>query len=262
MHPMVSPLIPYARPVTALTTTPDVRRWVGVSALAVAVFLAIESITKLTAGDRPELDDSAALIEYTQSTAVQTIIVILADTFLMAFLIVFLGAFRQLVNKARPDLEWIADIMFGAGLVFIAVTLVGDAMDGGAALDVIGLTPDASSIRALTEGHSIMFGSTGAVLLALVSATAGYLTYASHVVPRWTGILAVVTALSNLAWAVVGFNGTSPNSFFAVGGFGNAILAIFPWLVWVLCVGFTTVRGARPGTTRAGTPEGQAAATA
>ena len=239
--------------------TPDVRRWTGVSAIAVAVFLAIESITKLTAGTRPELDDSQALIEYTQSTAAQTIIVILADTFLMAFLIVFLGAFRQLVNKARPDLEWIADIMFGAGLVFIAVTLVGDAMDGGAALDVIGLTPDASSIRALTEGHSIMFGSTGAVLLALVSGTGAYLTFASGVVPRWTGILAGATALSNLAWAIVGFNGTSPNSFFAVGGYGNAILAIFPWLVWVVCVGVTTVRGARPGTTKSGAPMGSTA---
>lgn len=234
--------------------TPDVRRWTGVSAIAVAVFLAIESITKLTAGTRPELDDSQALIEYTQSTAAQTIIVILADTFLMAFLIVFLGAFRQLVNKVRPDLEWIADIMFGAGLVFIAVTLVGDAMDGGAALDVMGLTPDASSIRALTEGHSIMFGSTGAVLLALVSGTAAYLTFASRVVPRWTGLLAGATALSNLAWAIVGFNGTSPNSFFAVGGFGNAILAIFPWLVWVVCVGVTTVRGVRPGMMRSGAP--------
>ena len=236
--------------------SPDVRRWTGISAFAVAIFLAIESITKLTAGQRPELDDSEALIAHTQATTSQTIIVILADTFLMAFLIVFLACFRQLVTKARHDLEWIADLTFGAGLVFIAVTLVGDAMDGGAALDVIGLTPDASAIRALTEGHSIMFGSTGAVLLALVSATSAYLTFASGVVPRWTGILAAATAISNLAWAIVGFNGTSPNSFFSVGGFGNALLAIFPWLVWVLCVGATTVRGARRGTTRAGVPTG------
>ncbi len=225
--------------------SPDVRRWTGVSAFAVAVFLAVESITKLTMGRRPELDDGAALIAYVQATTVQTFIVILADTFLMAFLIVFLASFRQLVNRARPDLEWIADLTFGAGLVFIAVTLVGDAMDGGAALDVINLTPDSSSIRALIEGHSIMFGSTGAVLLALVSATAAYLTFASGAVPRWTGILAAITAVSNLVWAPMGFDGTSPNGFFAAGGVGNALLAIFPWLVWVFCVGVTTVRGGR-----------------
>jgi hypothetical protein len=225
--------------------TPDVRRWTGLSAFLVAVFLAIESITKLTMGQRPQLDDSAALVQYTQATSTATIIVILADTFLMAFLIVFLATFRQLVTHARRDLQWIADITFGAGLVFIAVTLVGDSMDGGAALDVVNLTPDPSVIRALIVGHSIMFGSTGAVLLALVSATAAYLTFASGVVPRWTAVLAAATALSNLAWAIVGFNGTSPSDFFAVGGAGNAILAIFPWLVWVFCVGLTTVQGTR-----------------
>jgi hypothetical protein len=239
----------------ATSATPDVRRWMGISAFAVAIFLAIESITKLTTGRAPELDDSEGLIAHTQETMVQAIIVILADTFLMAFLIVFLAAFRQLVTKSRPDIAWIADIGFGAGLVFVAVTLVGDAMDGGAALDVMGgASPDASVIRALKEGHAIMFGSTGAVLLALVCATAAYLSFATGVVPRWTAIFAVVTALSNLAWAVVGFNGTSPNAFFSVGGFGNAILAVFPWLLWVILVGITTVRGARPGDSKSGTP--------
>ncbi len=196
-------------------------------------------------GIRPELDRSAALIEHTQATATQTIFVVLADTFLMAFLIIFLGGFRRVVTQARTDLGWIADIMFGAGLVFIGVTVVGDAMDGGAALAVMALTPDASVIRALILGHSILFGPIGAVLLALVSATAAYLTYASRALPRWTGLLASATAVSNLAWAFIGWGGTSPNNFFAVGGFGNALLGVFPWLVWVMAVGITTLRAAR-----------------
>jgi hypothetical protein len=236
------------------TPTPDVRRWAGIAALTVAVLLAVESITKLTIGPRPALDDSDALVEYIQSSSTQTIVVILADTFLMAALIVFLGAFRQLVVKAHPDLGWIADVMWGAGLVFVTVTLVGDALDGGTALDVWNLTPDPSVIRALIEGHTLMFGSTGAVLLALVSATAAYLTFASGVVPRWTGIIAAVTAISNLVWAPVAFGGTEPGSFLAVGGWGNALLAIFPWLVWVFCVGVAAVRGARPGTHPSGRP--------
>ncbi len=234
--------------------TPDVRRWIGVSAFLVAVFLGIEGITKLTQGKRPELDDKAALVAHLQATASSTLFVILSDTFLMAFLLVFLASFRQLVTKTRPDLEWISDLAFGAGLVFVAVTLVGDALDGGSALDVIGLKPDASSIRALIEGHSIMFGATGAVLLALLTATSSYLTFASGAVPRWTGFLAAGTAASNLAWAIIGFNGTSPNSFFAAGGAGNALLAIFPFLVWVFCVGVVTVRGARAGESKTGEP--------
>ncbi len=218
-------------------------RWIGLSAFAIAVFLVIEGVTKLTMGERPELDDSTALVEYIGARTTQTFIVILADTFLMAFLIVFLACFQHLVTASRPELGWVAQVTFGAGLVFIAVTLVGDSMDGGAALDVIGLEPDPSVIRALIVGHSIMFGSTGAVLLALLSATAAYLTFTSGALRRWTGILAAATALSNLALAILGFAGTSPSSFFAVGGIGNALLGILPWLIWVFCVGITSLRG-------------------
>jgi hypothetical protein len=234
--------------------TPDVRRWTGISAFAVAGYLTIEALTKLTIGRRPELDAGLELVQHSKDTALQTLIVILSDTFLMAFLIVFLACFRQLITSVRNDLRWVADITFGAGIVFVAVTLVGDSMDGGAALDAIGLAPDPSVTRALIVGHSIMFGSTGAVLLALVSATAAYLTFASGILPRWTGVLAAATAVSNLAWAILGFNGTSPDSFFAVGGVGNALLAIFPWLVWVFCAGVTTVRGAPEGMSRSGAP--------
>jgi len=229
---------------------PDVRRWTGVSAFVVAAALGVEVVAKLTMGVRPELDQSEALIQYVVDARAATITVILADTLLMTFLIVFLGSFRQLVHQRRSDLTWIADVMFGAGLVFIAVTLVGDALDGGTALDVMGLEPDPSVIRALIEGHTLMFGSIGAVLLALVSATAAYLTFLTGVVPRWTGVLAAITAASNLVWAPAAFGGTSPDNFAAAGGFGNAIMAIFPWLVWVFCVGVTTVRGERRARSR------------
>lgn len=161
----------------------------------------------------------------------------------MAFLIVFLACFQHLVMTSRPELAWVSQVTFGAGLVFIAVTLIGDSMDGGAALDVIGLRPDPSVIRTLIIGHSIMFGSTGAVLLALVSATAAYLTFASGVPRRWTGMFAAITALANLALAILAFAGTSPSSFFAAGGTGNALLGTFPWLAWVICVGITSLPG-------------------
>lgn len=229
---------------------PDVRRWTGVSALVVAVALGVEVVAKLTMGVRPELDQADALVEWALNSRAAIITVILADTVLMTFLIVFLGSFRRLVSRRRAELEWICDVMFGAGLVFIAVTLVGDALEGGIALDVMGLEPDPSVIRALIEGHTLMFGSIGSVLLALVSGTAAYLTFLTGVVPRWTGVLAGITALSNLTWAPAAFGGTSPTNFAAAGGFGNAIMAIFPWLVWVFCVGIVTVRGERSPVSR------------
>ena len=167
---------------------PDVRRWTGVSASVVGAALGVEVVAKLTMGVRPDLDQSDALIAYVEDARAAIITVILADTVLMTFLIVFLGSFRQLVNRRQPAVTWIADVMFGAGLVFIAVTLVGDALDGGTALDVMGLEPDPSVIRALIEGHVLMFGSIGSVLLALGSGPGAYLTFLTGALPRWTGV--------------------------------------------------------------------------
>jgi hypothetical protein len=108
--------------------------------------------------------------------------------------------------------------------------------------------PDASAIRALTEGHILMFGTTGCVLLALVSGASGYVTIASRALPRWTGVVAIAVAASNIAWMPAIFGGTSDSSFFSAGGVGVAVFATFPWLVWVVAVGIVTIRGRRrPG---------------
>ena len=225
--------------------TPDVRLWTGFAAIAVAGFLLAEFLVREVMGSRPPLSDSEALSEFMTRSSTQTIIIVMIDTALMASLIVFLGGFRQLITKSRPDLEWVADIAFGAGLVFVAVTLVGDGMTGGAALDTVGAPADPSALRALTEGHILMFGPIGCVLLALVSGASGYVTYASEALPRWTGTIAYVVAGLNLVSVPTMFGGTSDTSFFSAGGQGVALLATFPWLIWVIAVGIVTIRGRR-----------------
>ncbi|WP_382304923.1 hypothetical protein [Herbiconiux sp. UC225_62] len=167
---------------------PDVRLWTGMAAVAVAALTLAEFLVQVfLVGARPALDDSAALEEFMTRTANQTLFTILIDTFLMAALIVFLGGFRQIITHTRPDLQWVADLAFGSGLLFIGVTLVGDAMEGGTALDTMGITPDASSLRALTVGHTLMFGSIGCTLTALLAAASGYVTLASGALPPGPG---------------------------------------------------------------------------
>lgn len=47
--------------------------------------------------------------------------------------VVFLAGFRQVIKQARPDHEWVASLVFGAGLVVITLELAGDALQGAAA---------------------------------------------------------------------------------------------------------------------------------
>ena len=182
-------------PVPSVSRSPDVKRLTGVAAIGVAALLITEFVLHQVVGPRPELDQSKALAEFFVTHHNMLLTIVLIDTVLMANIIVFLGGFRQIITHTRVDLQWIADITFGAGLVFVAITMVGDAMEAGSALDVVRLTPDASSIRALTEGHAVMFGATGCVLLAVISGSSAYTVIASRALPRWTGVV---------AWAVAG----------------------------------------------------------
>jgi hypothetical protein len=232
--------------VTQTREIPDVHAWTGRAAFGVAAFLIAEFIVRETEGSRPPLDHTAALIAFMARTSAQTLTIVTLDAVLMAFVIVFLAGFRQLVTAAFDGIEWVADLAYGAGLVFVGIQLVGDAMEGGAALDASSGSPDPAVLRALTEGHILLFGSIGCVLLALVSAASGYVVLASGALPRWTGIVAFVVAGLNLIAVPTLFGGTSDTSFLAAGGLGVTVFATFPWLAWVIVVGAVTVRGYRP----------------
>lgn len=232
---------PAARP----QRVPDVRRWTGISAIVVAVTMLFEAFTQFVDGSRPGLWDLSGLRTFFVDNADVMLLVVTTDTVLMAALLVFFGCFRQLTRERRPELAWIADIQFGAGLVFVAVTLVGDAMGGGAALEALGSDPDPSVIRALTEGHELMFGTVGVMLTAVSCFAAGYLTFATHVLPHGIGVVAYVAAALNVAVIPTIFGGTDESSLFAVGGWANAVLGTFPFLLWVILVGIWTIRGER-----------------
>jgi hypothetical protein len=228
-----------------LPRLPDVHAWTGRAAFGVAAFLLAEFIVRETEGSRPPLGDTGALLGFMARTSTETLIIVTLDAVLMAFVIVFLAGFRQLITAARAGVEWVADLAFGSGLVFVGTTLVGDAMEGGAALDAAGGHPDASVIRALTEGHTLLFGSIGCVLLALVASASGYVILASGGLPVWTGRVAYAVAALNILAVPTLFGGTSDTSFVAAGGLGVTLFATFPWLAWVVVVGAVTIRGQR-----------------
>jgi hypothetical protein len=223
--------------------SPDVKRWTGIAAIGVAALLITEFVLHQVVGPRPELDQSKELAAFFVKHHNMLLTIVLIDTVLMANIIVFLAGFRQIISHTRHDLQWISDITFGAGLVFVAITMVGDAMEAGSALDVVRLTPDPSAIRALTEGHAVMFGATGCVLLAVISGSSAYTVIASRALPRWTGVVAWIVAALQLFGLLTIFGGTSDYFWFSSGGIGVTLTATFPWLAWVITVGIVTIRG-------------------
>lgn len=145
---------------------------------------------------------------------------------------------------ARPGLDWAATLVFRSAAVWIGVTLVADDLEGGATLDMRGGNADPSAVRALIDGTLLIFnGSIAFVLTGLFLAAAGYATFATGVLPRWTGWLAyMAAALCAISVPAMYAGPLDYTGFYNAGGWGPAIIANFPPLIWFLAVGIVMVR--------------------
>lgn len=190
----------------------------------------------------PTLEDAARYADYVTRTNNIMLTIILIDMFMMACILVFLAGLRHLIRQARSEYEWVGTLMFGTGLVLVAVTLVADSLEGGTALDTVAGRADPTAIRALTEGYLLLFGSIGCILFALLSAASGYATLVTSVLPRWTGWLSYAVAILNLAAIPSLYGGTDAAGFYTAAGWGVAVIATFPWLIWTLIVSILLLR--------------------
>ena len=113
---------------------------------------------------------------------------------------VFAAGFCHLIRQAQPEYEWVGTLVFGAFVVWIAVTLVANGLEGAAVLDTLGGTSDPSAVRALIEGTLLIYnGSIAFAITALFLGAAGYATFATGVLPGRIGWMAYVgTALCAL----------------------------------------------------------------
>jgi hypothetical protein len=148
----------------------------------------------------------------------------------MVGLLVFMAGLRHLVRRAREDYEWVAALFFGVGLVVIAVELVADGLQAGAALDTA-VRSDPTAVRALNEGSFPMYGAIGLIISALMLALGGYAILGTGVLPRWTGWFAYAAALLNLAAAPSILGGTDITGFYTASGYAP-FLGQAAMLIW------------------------------
>jgi len=159
-------------------------------------------------------------------------------------LMVFAVGFRDLIRRADAEYEWVGTLGVVAMTVWLGVSLVANGLEGGAALDTLKGNADSSVVRALTMGYLLIYnGSIAFVITALFMAVAGYATFATRVLPSWTGWLAyVTTALCVISIPAIYGGPADPAGFYNAGGWGPAIVANFPPLFWFLAVSIVLIR--------------------
>ena len=169
---------------------------------------------------------------------------ILLDIGLYIVSMVFAAAFSHLIKRARSEYGWVGTLVFGAMAVWLGVTLVANSMEGGIALDTLNGNADPSVARTLTQGMlliyngSIAFGITGLFLGA-----AGYATFVTEILPKWTGWLAYAGAILCALCIPAMFGGPADfRGFYNAGGWGPLIVANFPDAIWFVAVGVYMIR--------------------
>ena len=138
----------------------NISRWTGTFGVA-CVVLWLSQFPLYMMGSPPSVYDGAAFGRHLFMIKNIALTRVLLDQGVYVTMIVFAAGLRHLIRRARPDCEWVGTLLFGAALVWIAVTLVADGLEGGAVLDTLGGTADPSVVRALIQGTILIYnGST------------------------------------------------------------------------------------------------------
>lgn len=201
-----------------------------VTALAgmfVVLFVVIEAICKAYAGPRPPLLQGPQLVGYMASSAGWILASVIADTFVLVCMAVFLAGLLMLAYRRtrRVSLPMVCAAFFT--IIYVTVTLIGDSFDAGTALDATQSVGNADIIRGLIEAHIVAFGPIGGIVLAFLAASFATLLIRSHLLPWWTAAAGFIVAVLNII--------AIPALFDAYHSWNNqvALVALVSCVVWV-----------------------------
>jgi hypothetical protein len=223
---------------------PTVRRWAG--GFGVGSFVVFLLALPLYFGGMTNapVADAARFTAYV--TSIHTAILVrtsIADPLIMIGWLVCLAGLRHLIRQARQECEWLATLMFASGVVVIALELVGDGLEAGAALDTVARA-DPTVVRGLMEASFPLYGAIGLILSALLLASAGSATLITGVLPRWTGWFACAAAIANLLAAPSILGGTDYTAFWSAPGYVTFV-AQSAMVGWFLIASVSILRNPR-----------------
>lgn len=227
-------------------SAPDLsmRRMTGFSALAsVALWLAIFPLYTMADPSVSLYDGAAVARDFLRLRSV-VLTRILLGLALYPTLLVFAVGLRELIRRHDAQFEWVGTLLVAAMAVWLGVTLVANGLEGGVALDALQGGGDPSVARALTMGYLLIYnGSIAFMMTALFLGAAGYAISSTGILPRWTAWLAYSSAFLCVACIPAMYAGPVDSmGFYNAAGWGAALIANFPPLLWFLAVGIVLVR--------------------
>ena len=168
-------------------------------------------------------------------------------------MIVFLAGFRHLIRLAGPDYNWLAALIYGTGLIYTTVILIGVSLEAGAVIGQPGAAIDPTTDGPLANGDILIHGSIGRALTVVLLTAAGYAVLRSQALPAWTGRMAYLIAAANLACVPSLYFGNDAARFYSALGWGNTALTASLIMYWTMAVGIVLLSQTRKARTHPAT---------
>jgi hypothetical protein len=156
--------------------------------------------------------------------------------------IVFLAGLRALLRQAdAAAYEWLASLVFGAGMVYAAINLVKVSLETGVVLGAPDGTLDPTTDGPVAHANILLHGSVDRLVTALLLTAAGSAILRTRALPRWAGTSAYALAVVNLAFVPSLYFGIDATAFYSALGWGNTALTAGLFLYWVAAVGIAAL---------------------
>lgn len=159
------------------------------------------------------------------------------------FVILFLAGLRSVLREAGPAHEWLASLVFGAGLIYATIVLVKISLEVGVVLGTPSGTTDPTIDGPVAHANILMEGSVTRLVIAILLGAAGYAIARTRTLPRWVGWSAYLLAVVNLAFVPSLYFGINPGHFYSAIGWGTTALVAGLFTYWAAAAGVAAMLG-------------------
>jgi hypothetical protein len=167
---------------------------------------------------------------------------VLIGSIMLIFLLIFFSGFQQIVRNYSKNFDWIATLIFSSACMFLTISLVAKSLEAGAVFNPEGIAVDATQDGELAQGNYLLYGSIARLITAVFMLSIGYVTSKTNILPIWTGVLAYLIGLVNIAFIPSMFFGRDAGKFYSAIGWGNSALTAGLFSYWVLIASIIFLR--------------------
>lgn len=166
----------------------------------------------------------------------------LINLFVLVLFFIFFACFSHLIREADQASGWLASIVFGAGLLYVAIGLIATANETGVVYGSPGHLLDPTIDGPLADANILMHGSIKRLLTTVALLAGACAIKRTGILPSWAAMSAYTVALCNLLFVPALFFGHDVTRFYSAVGWGNSALVGSFFGYWTFATGFAALR--------------------